>query len=704
MINYIKKLFFFFLILYSLGSKAQGELSNLNKKLQENFIVKDTLFKQPFIDKDEWREKPIHHRYVHGGFAGTNTRFSIYMPAKDTYKGHFFQYITPIPDNENISQGATDEEDKITFSITSGAYFIETNGGGGGMLGGGDPTIGAYRANAASAEFSRVIAAMMYGPNRIYGYCFGGSGGAYRTIGAIENTDTWDGAVPYVVGSPVAIPNVFSIRMHAMRILKDKFPQIIDAIEIGGSGDIYAGLNDEEKDALIEVTKMGFPPQSWFGYKTMGIHGFAALYQGMTMADTKYFTDFWTAPGYLGSNPTKSLLAARIQKVSKIKKGISAEEAVKIGLNMWAQTDQKRGTADAAWQRLLEKGDKLPVAFQIEDVLPKMDFLGGDLVIKSGKALGKKLFLSQILGDTIIFGGGDPKVIADLMEGDEVLIDNSNFLAAQTYHRHQVPSKEYAVWDQFRDASGNPIYPQRPMQLGPSFTKAASGVLPKGKFNGKMILLESMYDREAFPWQADWYRLKVKANLNDSLDKHFRIWYTDHALHGDLTKQEYPTKTVSYLGVLQQALLDLSDWVEKGIAPPSTTSYQIVDGQVIIPPKAQDRKGIQPTVNLTVNAKKITKTKVNNNVTFIALVEVPKYTGKLVSAEWDFEGDGTFPIKQKQISFHEKNGIMVIKITYKFSKVGTYFPTVRIASQRNGDAKTTFTRIQNLDRVRVIVE
>jgi hypothetical protein len=48
-------------------------------------------------------------------------------------------------------------------------------------------------------------------------------------MSGIENTvDVWDGVVPYVAGSPMAIPNVFTVRMHAMRILKDKFPVIDD--------------------------------------------------------------------------------------------------------------------------------------------------------------------------------------------------------------------------------------------------------------------------------------------------------------------------------------------------------------------------------------------------------------------------------------------------------------------------------------------
>src|SRR5678815_4648575 len=205
-------------------------------------LVRDSLFREPYTDVDEWRDAPVRHRYVHGGFRGTETRFSFYFPPAAQYQRRFFQHITPVPDKENLAQRAPlGEENKIGFSIASGAYFVETNGGGTfapGRSTGVDPTITAYRANAAAAQYARVIAAKIYGPHRPYGYAFGGSGGAYRTIGSIENTrGVWDGAVPYVVGSTMALPNVFSVRMHAMRTLKDRFPQIVDALEPGGSGD-----------------------------------------------------------------------------------------------------------------------------------------------------------------------------------------------------------------------------------------------------------------------------------------------------------------------------------------------------------------------------------------------------------------------------------------------------------------------------------
>ena len=73
---------------------------------------------------------PVRHHYVHGGFKGSDLRFSCYFPPKEHYQGRFFQHVTPVPDSENLAQHASGEQDKIGFSIASGAYFLETNGGG----------------------------------------------------------------------------------------------------------------------------------------------------------------------------------------------------------------------------------------------------------------------------------------------------------------------------------------------------------------------------------------------------------------------------------------------------------------------------------------------------------------------------------------------------------------------------------------------
>ena len=178
-----------------------------------------------------------------------------------------------------------------------------------------DTTIRGYRVNAAAAKFSRVVAADVYGPHHTYGYLYGGSGGAYQTVTSAEmTTDVWDGFVPYVMGSPQSIPNCFTVRVNALRVLKDKWPSIIDAIEPGGSGDPYAGLDDEARAALEEATRTGFPPRAWFNYVPQGGGPLVLVANYVPVLDPTYLDDFWSKPGYLGTDPTSSVSAARIEQ------------------------------------------------------------------------------------------------------------------------------------------------------------------------------------------------------------------------------------------------------------------------------------------------------------------------------------------------------------------------------------------------------
>jgi hypothetical protein len=705
MLSFLKKINLL-LVVFLFAAKGIAQVS-----IGETEI--DSLFLHPFIDIDEWRDEPINHRYIHGGFEGTETRFSFYFPSEEQYKGKFFQYITPFPDNENLSQGKNGEEDFISFSISNGAYFVETNGGGKTDFANpmaNDPTIGAYRANAASAQYSRKLAQKFFGEGRPFGYAFGGSGGAYRTVGGFENTKgVWDGVVPYVMGSPMAIPNSFTIRMHAMRVLKDKFPQIVAAMEPGGSGDPYLGLNEEEIEALEEATKMGFPPQAWYAYKNMGIHGFLVLYQGVVMADKSYFeNDFWNTPGYLGADPPASLLKARIQEKSRIKASINLDEAITMGIKE-PISEADRGSADLAWKSMGGEAGRMPVAFELQDEMPDVGFLGGDLIIQSGEGEGVVLQITDVIGNKVVLGpSNSPETLLKIKKDDQVQVDNSNFLAVQTYHRHQVPGPEYTAWDQFRDADGNSIYPQRPFLIGPFFTMGAAGSVPTGKFEGKMILLGSLWDREAYPWQQAWYRDRVEEFLKDNADEHFRLWYTDHAIHGDASdQQEESTRVVSYLGVLQQALLDLSQWVEKDVDPAPSTVYEIVNGgQVKVPQHANERAGIQATVQASVNGTDHSTAKKGESLTFHAKVEIPKNTGKLVYAAWDFDGSGEFKntIELGKAVISTNGTLVEFELDHVFDESGVYYASLKIATQREGDSSTPFARIQNIDRVKVTVE
>lgn len=44
------------------------------------------------------------------------------------------------------------------------------------------------------------------------------------------------------------------------------------------------------------------------------------------------------------------------------------------------------------------------------------------------------------------------------------------------------------------------------------------------------------------------------------------------------------------------------------------------------------------------------------------------------------------------------------EIAHHYDKPGAYFASVRITSQRDGNAGDVFTQVKNLDRVRIVVE
>jgi hypothetical protein len=290
--------------------------------------------------------------------------------------------------------------------------------------------------------------------------------------------------------------------------------------------------------------------------------------------------------------------------------------------------------------------------------------------------------------------------------GDEVRIDNSRFLALQTYHRHQFPPAnpdfDYPdVYDYFRNDDGTPRFPQRSVDIGAAGSLGSTGQIPTGHFNGKMIVVECMHDGDALPWQADWYRKKVEAVDGRHVDQRYRLWYVDNANHTDPTTETQQTHAVAYSGTVQYALRELSAWVEQGTGPPATSDYTVRDGQVLVPRSARDRKGIQPVVELTANGGVRADVRVGEVVAFAARVEVPPGPGQVVSAKWDFEGLGTYP-DSAELGAPTSEPI-TLTATHSFAEPGTYFPALRVSAQREGNPNTPFARSLNLSRVRVVV-
>jgi hypothetical protein len=288
----------------------------------------------------------------------------------------------------------------------------------------------------------------------------------------------------------------------------------------------------------------------------------------------------------------------------------------------------------------------------------------------------------------------------------------------QYYSRHQIPTPQEYGWNQYLGPDGTPLYPQRKIVIGPILNASSAGSVADGRFHGKMIMAESVLDTAAYPWSADWYWKQMQGAAEPQMSANFRLWYMDNAEHGpDLSGYtagvgfegipKAADHIVGYLGEVQQALLDLDAWVAKGIPPPASTSYKIdADDQVQLAATADQRHGIQPVVSLaaTTGTRKSQNQRLDavagQPVTMLVKAQTPPMAGQIVNVEWDFEGVGTFTkSKQKIYIGHE----ISLNEKYTFTKPGTYFPVVRVTSQRNGDPGTPFGLIQNIASIRVVV-
>ncbi|MET8210883.1 PKD domain-containing protein [Streptomyces sp. NPDC005373] len=625
----------------------------------------DPTYNQPVVDSEQDLTTPMRHRKVEGHFEGTDKKFTLYLPAKAQWQGRFFHKVYPLDDPEFT-------DDTVAFGAASGAYTVHTNGGGG------------YRVDAAAAKFSRTYAARYYGTSRrIRGYLYGGSGGSYQAIGAMENTTgVWDGAVPFIPGTPASIPNSFTVRALARLVLRDKGPQIADAVAPGGNGDPYAGLTSVERDMLREATKMGVPLRAWEDYRYVlglsapdGLLGFTAVLRAM---DPTYADDFWGQPGYLGTERSALgdlVRAARIDHTASVE-SINRNDAGR------------------------------PTSIVLETVPSQPDTKGVDFTLyakdgttRIGTLTGSLEPAKRLL---TLDGQNDAKVLDALADGEKVGMDNRWSLAFRAYHRHQIPTRsDFYAWDQYKGADGKPLYPQRSVQIGPAISAStAGGGTHTGRINGKMIIVANLCDTDAYVWPADWYSTQVKRALGTRYGDSFRLWYNDNADHLEAPPTgAKAARIVEFTSIVERALRELSAWVEKGVAPARSTPYTISDSQVTVPTSATARRGIQPVVDLTVGGTDHIEVLVGRPVAFSATVEVPPHAGRVVRTEWDFTGSGTFTTKR----FGNPSARVEARQSFTYSEPGTYFAAVRATAQREDAAGTHYAQVANLGRMRVVV-
>ncbi|KJS08842.1 MAG: hypothetical protein VR73_04300 [Gammaproteobacteria bacterium BRH_c0] len=672
--------------------------------LDVNYTPMDNAFGKPFIDADEMRMQPRPHRYVHGGFADTKTKFSFYFPPDENYDGRFMQWIEGgAAGNELSIQVPQDKPSEdpagwdflydIAFDDLKG-YLLESNQGHEQFSRDtGKNHIANWQASAESARFSRHIARQVYGVAPHHGYV-GGIGGGPNTQMLLENApDIYDGGVPQI--SPSNETSPWSAQVRAQYFLGSPLMKsVIDAVEPGGSGDPYSGLDANQREALSDMYRAGWPRGAENQLMTMK-HAIMVM-GGVEMSDPSYFDDFWTKPGYAGNDQLDKLKPYIIQRKAIVQQVLPIREAME--------------TATFKWYTTLDPDTPYAVILDVED---HDQLFGSHMRITTGAAKGREFVIASNFNGISGTPERTPEMMRGVKPGDEVELDNRKFIAYMHHFLHTIKASDW-----YREKTGQAItLPGRPFTTDgrPIYAqreRSSQTYRLKGEFEPKMICINSTWDIWGWPVMIDYLDV-YKASYGDKLSDRFRFYWADGGSiappmtaagfkHSDENLQVWDARMIDFqYSMGRQAWRYLKEWVEDNKPPPPSTEFSFSkDNELLLPQKAEDRKGIQPVVHATVNNGKRIDVKVGEVVRFEGRIEAPPGAGTIVSSEWDLEERGDYPFSNAEADGSATS--MLVKAKHVYSKPGVYFVALRGGLHRDGK-RGTGAPTHHLDRVRVVV-
>jgi hypothetical protein len=606
------------------------------------------------------------------------------FPAKEFWRNRSMQQQHP------TGGGVVDNR----LAFTNGAFSVNW------MSASIPNAVASHRHEAAATKVAKAYANKLYGNTaKIFSYFWGCSGGGVVAQAAAENvTGIWDGVQPQCTGTSVDSQyHSFLWQAHyTMALSKAKRDAIAAAAVPGGTGDIYSGLNDEEKAVLDEFIAAGYP------LAVIGNH-FTQLTPlvdpiDIRLFDPTYEDDFWSKPGYAGAAPPNYLKAAKVDGWATIT-GITRDAAGMptaiqfdpatlppmgtIGdnyLEYWVYAaDGKRRLIDPA--RTLGPPTENKRRYSLQG---KLDPATGVLTMTGT--------VPQMMGPALPITNS--RVLLDgLKVGSKVRINNRFILAMYYYPRHTVVAG-IRSHDQYRNADGSPKYPQRPSveHLYHSNYRTMGGRVETGDIKTKTMIIEGMGDNLSWPIFNASYAERIQRTLGAAkADDMMRFYLHDNGNHS--TGGGEP-------GIFRQSVIDLMNWAEQGIAPPPSTRYSIRNGQVVAAPQAADRFGLQPVMNFTANGGDRAVVGVNQPVNLAAKLEMPPKTGQIVRYNWTLAGTADAPTV-----LDKPQPLLNVNRTVTFPAPGTYVIRLTVNGQRNGQAAPADeTLLQNYKEVRVVVQ
>lgn len=687
----------------------------------DSYVVADSFFGQPYLDRDEWRDTPVRHRNVHGGFTGTDTRFTFYFPAEDQWGGRMYHPLEGAhAGHEDVFGGFMGELIGGLSLITRlGGYMVESNSGHIGddvdPAGGDDPTIYGHRASIETARFSKHVAAQVYGRPPHHSYVWGGSGGGRRSPLCLEyGAGVYDGALPFMGGGEIcdwgstkrirgSQVMSFASMFNVQRLLGDKVESVIDAMAPGGSGDPFSGLSTHQREELANLYRQGFP----VGDEPMIAAPMGQMWLWTSIADMlqeehpEYFRDFWNKPGYVGFDQPQYVEGDLIDVTLPVTRVIRGRDIVERP-EEYAAAGTPQVLKDIAFMSTLTGALDLPVAVEVAGIEGGYR-LGAGIKVVSGAAAGRQLYAMYAGGDIFSCDGRDEANLqrfAGVEAGDLVHVTNRAFLAYCYYYRH------HAMEDpqfEFLRPGGRYVYDQHEVPL----MSPLMGVGYSGKFAGKLLWVHHTHDSSLWPPQGLIYKAAVEGVRGGAAaaSDQYRLRWTQNAEH--IGPQFLPgghgrptsTWLIDYNPVIEQSLCDLAAWVEDGVEPHGT-NFTVWDNQIVLPASASERGGIQPVVQVDIDGAARADVAARQPFAVSLHAEMPPGAGYLTTLAWDLDGSGAFAAVE-QLDGTATN--VTREISHHFDMPGTYFVTARVTGHRDGDVTSPWRQLPNVAAVRVVV-
>ncbi len=640
-------------------------------------------FGQPFIDVDEWRDVPCRHRYVHGGFERSSTRFSLYLPDATIFSGRFLQYLQGGAGGNERSAGA----DVMHLAFDNGMYLVESNQGhiNNPAELADDLSVLLWRASARSAEYGREVAEGMYGSPPHHGFLLGGSGGAVRAFLCIQaRPDLWQGAVPFMINQTGLFAFNASLFAWTILVLGGDVDRLVDATRPGSEVEPVSAMSTADRmEAVRDLYQAGYPR----GAEDFLNPGPDYLFLRSEKVLESYTADFWTKPGFEGHDGHPAIAANHVEHQRARVTAVLTERQ----LDDYGPPDESN-LENAILSAFSESDRIVGLALSLDVAASRL--VNARVRVLSGAASGRVFYITGARGKAL-----SAMLFAPLLEGivagDELELDNGDYLAFAALHRHV----EDLGYPETREIAAKAAARGRPL-----LTFEPSMAPPGGRFEGKVILLQHLHDVACPPSVGRAFVEDLKEHLGDRLDDSFRLWWIDNAAHLPAVTRRGEARAIAYC--YGQALRDLIDWVERGTPPPASTSYRFApDNALVLPASAAERLGIQPVVQATANGGAVVHARVGDEVRLAGLAEIPPGAGAIVKTEWDPEGGGEWPVCES----HGSNGAAPAgpearhEVAHTYAERGVYFASFRATSNKDDRANKLYD-VTNIARVRVIVE